>query len=225
LRRILTARGTPDSIAGGAALGVFMAMTPALGLQMVTAFALATAMRVNKIVAMLMCWVTNPVTIVPIYYSCYRIGVWVLPAHRVPDARAVLRNVSDQVRQLTLLEFWQTFEVIFREMGRMFWPLIVGCLIVGTITATITYPVTYRLVVLYRRERALRGMVWRLRRAKLPLQDGTVSSVELPETPLDEREHEEAKAEAAGSKRAAAGEPEPDPPCPDRTREPPLTAE
>jgi uncharacterized protein (DUF2062 family) len=74
VRPILFVQDTPRSKAGGVALGVFIAFTPTVGIQMPIAFAAATIFGVNPPLAVAMAWITNPLTVPPIYYFEYRIG-------------------------------------------------------------------------------------------------------------------------------------------------------
>ena len=50
------------ALAGGLAVGVFIALTPTPGVQMILAAMAAIALRVNLPVAVAACWVTNPAT-------------------------------------------------------------------------------------------------------------------------------------------------------------------
>lgn len=76
-RRILQLGDTPESIAGGAALGFLIAMTPPIWFQSVVALGLAWLLRVNRLAAVSMTFVTNPLTAF-IYVINYVIGVWCL---------------------------------------------------------------------------------------------------------------------------------------------------
>ena len=73
--KVLHANDTPHRIALGIAIGVFIGLTPTVGLQMIIALALATALRANKVVCIPMVWITNPVTLVPIY-SAWAVRWW-----------------------------------------------------------------------------------------------------------------------------------------------------
>jgi hypothetical protein len=72
------------SLAGGASLGLFIAFTPTIPFQMLLACVGALYFRVNLPIALLACWVTNPLTAVPIYMTAWRIGHFLL--HTIPYA-------------------------------------------------------------------------------------------------------------------------------------------
>ncbi len=62
------------AISGGLALGVFIAFTPTIPFQMLLAAVGALYFRVNLPIALAACWITNPLTAVPIYIFAWRIG-------------------------------------------------------------------------------------------------------------------------------------------------------
>lgn len=66
------------AIAGGVSLGLFISLTPTIPLQMLLAASGAIYFRVNLPIALALCWVTNPVTAVPIYLYEWRLGRYIL---------------------------------------------------------------------------------------------------------------------------------------------------
>ncbi len=107
------------SVSGGAAVGLFMAFLP-VPLQMVPAAVASLFLRVNLPTALLGVWITNPLTVAPIYYACYVLGSWVLGT----PASA---------------EFDASWEWLGNELGRVGWPLLVGCLMVSSVSAVAGY--------------------------------------------------------------------------------------
>src|SRR3990172_6945415 len=71
IRHILLADDTPHSIALGTAIGTFIGLTPTGGVQMLlvmlVAFLCRPLFRFNQIAALLMVYISNPLTAVPIY--------------------------------------------------------------------------------------------------------------------------------------------------------------
>jgi uncharacterized protein (DUF2062 family) len=65
------------SAAGAFAVGLFMMYMPPFG-QMLMAAAAAIAFRVNLPISVALVFVTNPVTIPPMFYFAYLVGAWVL---------------------------------------------------------------------------------------------------------------------------------------------------
>lgn len=76
-------KGTPDEVAKGFALGIFIGMTPTMGLQMPIAVLCAFLLRENKLAAALGVWITNPLTAPFIYGLEYEVGRWLLGMERV----------------------------------------------------------------------------------------------------------------------------------------------
>ncbi len=62
------------SFAGGVSLGLFIALTPTIPFQMLLTCLGAIYFRVNLPVGLAVCWVTNPLTAMPIYLTAWRTG-------------------------------------------------------------------------------------------------------------------------------------------------------
>ena len=67
-------QGDPRKLAWGAALGIFIGVTPTIPFHTVMVLALAPLLRVSVITAYMGIWVSNPLTWVPQYYLSYEIG-------------------------------------------------------------------------------------------------------------------------------------------------------
>jgi uncharacterized protein (DUF2062 family) len=91
------------SIAGGLALGLFIAFTPSIPFQMLLAACGAIYFRVNLPIALAACWVTNPLTAVPIYTAAWRLGKYVveniMPLREALDAYQIEGRTVHIVRQ------------------------------------------------------------------------------------------------------------------------------
>ncbi|WP_373046274.1 DUF2062 domain-containing protein [Vulgatibacter sp.] len=102
--RLLKSPGAPREIAGGVALGLFVAMLPVMGVQMPLAILLAELLRrvfrirLSRLAAAAGVWLTNPVTAAPIYGLCWLAGRPVarllLPSHQIASEGVTL-SVSD----------------------------------------------------------------------------------------------------------------------------------
>jgi uncharacterized protein (DUF2062 family) len=93
-------------------VGLFCAFIPLPG-QMVIAAALAVRLRANLAISVCLVWVSNPITMAPIFYFCYKIGALVL------DTPA-----GDFVFELS----WTWLS---QELSDLWQPFLLGCLING----------------------------------------------------------------------------------------------
>ncbi len=154
LRWLLTLRGSPAAIARGAAIGVFVAFTPLQGFQMILAVALATAWNANRVIAAALVWITNPLTIVPLYGLCYWVGSRFWAGPPLDHVREVLRRT---VAGLARFDFWEIYDqfVAFLALGRdILIPLTIGGVLMGGLLAIPAYFVVLLLV------RRLRQLHW-----------------------------------------------------------------
>ena len=102
------------------ALGMFCAFIP-VPFQMVIAAAGAIWIRVNVLVAVPMVWVSNPFTMGPLYYFCYRVGA------------NLLRLEPNK------FHFELSFDWLLTELARIWEPFLLGCFVVGAVSALISY--------------------------------------------------------------------------------------
>ncbi len=102
------------------ALGLFISMMPVPGHTLIAAL-LALGFRINIPVAALTTWVSNPVTMGPMYYFAYRLGRALLDT---PLRHFELEMSWDWVTH-TFVTIWQ--------------PMLLGCFILGVIAATAGY--------------------------------------------------------------------------------------
>ncbi len=124
------------SFSGGVAVGLFCALLPFPG-QMLVAPALAIALRVNLPTALVLVWMTNPLTIPPVFFGAYLFGCLLLG--RVP----VTQNLSE----------WQT---ILTQLDAVWVPLFVGSLVLGgalALAGFVGVRLLWRWYVIRKRER------------------------------------------------------------------------
>ncbi len=76
------------SLRGGLCLGVFISLTPTIPFHMILSTIGAIYFRVNLPIALAACWITNPLTVYPIFRFAWRIG------KTIHDAVPVFRDVA-----------------------------------------------------------------------------------------------------------------------------------
>jgi len=102
------------------ALGLFVAYVP-LPVHLLLAAALAIALRVNVPVAVSATFITNPLTVVPLYYIAYEVGANVLDV----GMRPFTFELSWDWLTSGLLPIWR--------------PFLLGCLLMALATAVTGY--------------------------------------------------------------------------------------
>lgn len=146
------ADGEAHRVALGAALGMFVAFTPTIGFQTIIVLALASMLRANKLVGLPLVWISNPVTIPPIFYAAYSLG------------RVMLRWPSlDRLWWLALTEppegWWTATVFYWSKAAEIAAPLWLGSVLIGTVAGVLTY------IVLFRRLSTRRlNALWKARR-------------------------------------------------------------
>jgi hypothetical protein len=147
--RVLSLDDTPHRIALGVAIGIFVAWTPSIPAQMVSVIALSWLLRANKLVGLPFVWITNPVTILPIYGPNLLLGQWILgkPVGNFSALYGAMHFGGGPIETAQI--WWSAIAPILVEL----W---VGSLIVATILGVMTYFTMYRIIVVWRRRRHLK---------------------------------------------------------------------
>ena len=113
------------SSAGGAAIGVFCAFIP-IPIQTLSAAALAILFRMNLPIAILFSFLANPITVPFIFFYSYKLGSILFGLEENQITNIIPENT-------TIIEWFNT---IFLNIWE---PLLIGCLILGLISSSITY--------------------------------------------------------------------------------------
>ncbi len=130
------------------AMGLFIGCIPLPGHTPLASVG-AVYFRINLPVALAAVWVTNPVTIGPMFYFAYRLGAWllVIPSHRFPDHFS--------------------FNWLFAVFAAIWKPLLLGFLIMGLTLAAIGYfSINLLWLISFRRRQARRRRYWQARKAE-----------------------------------------------------------
>lgn len=95
------------SVAAAVAIGLFVAFIPTPG-QMLIAAILAFYFRANLAISVILVWISNPITMPPIFYAAYVIGAWLMfdpeAASHVPTF-----SVSMEWLEAELKYIWKPF--------------------------------------------------------------------------------------------------------------------
>lgn len=102
------------------AVGMFCAFIP-VPFQMVIAALLAIVLRVNVLVAVPIVWISNPVTMPPMFYFCYLVGSAMLG------------------REPGRFHFQLSFDWLLTGLAGIWQPFLLGCFSVGAVSAILSY--------------------------------------------------------------------------------------
>ena len=136
------------SVALGTSIGMFIALTPTVGIQMllvmVLAFVSRPFFRFNRIAALITVYVSNPLTIVPLYYFLYCVGSIFVDGN-------VTREQFRSILDFDNLSGWRDAMVtLFFDVGS---PLLIGTVVVATLSGLGTYPLMRLLLRVLRRRK------------------------------------------------------------------------
>lgn len=155
------------SVSGAAFIGMFCAFLP-VPFQMLIAAALAIVSRRNLPISVALVWISNPVTIPPMFYFAYKLGAWLL-------------DMQIETESIDLSLSW-----LADNLSTIGIPLIFGSLVCGWvcgITAFVIVRVSWRLNVLQRlRDRREKRRAARERRRAEKQSAKAVSGDSAPES-------------------------------------------
>lgn len=109
-----------SSLARSFAVGLFCAFVP-IPIQMMLAMTLAIMANAYLPIAVALVWLTNPVTIPPVFYFCYKLGAYLLQVQPEP----------------VTIEF--TWSWVISQLSQIWQPLVVGSLICGLTCSLLGY--------------------------------------------------------------------------------------
>ena len=108
-----------NSIANAFAVGLFCVFIP-IPFQMVLAVLAAVWVSANIPVSILLVWISNPLTIPPIFYLCYKLGQLILQTPMIE-----LDDMSDMNQILGIAHIWQ--------------PFLLGCFVMSCVSSIVGY--------------------------------------------------------------------------------------
>lgn len=137
--RILRLRGQPEEVAGGMAIGVAIGFTPTVPLHLVLGVFIAFLLGKSKLAAVLGGQVANPFFLPFIYILDYSVG------RAITGASGPSLVSADFSASYVLNLGWE-----------IYYPLLAGGIVVGSLAVIPTYFMTKKIVMLYRERRRKR---------------------------------------------------------------------
>ncbi|MCX7794327.1 MAG: DUF2062 domain-containing protein [Thermodesulfovibrionales bacterium] len=117
----------PSKTALTFSIGLFIGLSPLLGLHTLISLAIAFIFRLNKFVILLGTYVTNPWTLIPIYTFSTLLG-----------ARILGRSIKIEIDWYNV-----TLSSLFHLSSNILLPFITGTLIVGAVSSVLSYLIIY----------------------------------------------------------------------------------
>jgi uncharacterized protein len=146
LKWLVRLRRSPRAVAGGFALGTFIAFTPTIGFQIVIVIFLATFLNCNRAAAAVTVWITNAVTMAPIYTFNYWVGSFFWSGPPVSEVYRTFVSITMKLMKLDLWAFGEQFDTIVGLSTAIIIPLSIGSLLVGLIAGLLTYLLAFSLI-------------------------------------------------------------------------------
>ncbi len=151
--KILHADDPPHRLALGIAVGMFVTMTPLIGIQMGLNVFLAWLLRANKLVGLPLVWISNPLTIVPIYYPCYRLGCLLLGEPVVNEKWSQLGTDWQQLIADPTTTWGNKVWFWWDGLMDFVAPLFLGCFVAGIVLGVLSYYLSLYAIRSYRLHR------------------------------------------------------------------------
>lgn len=120
-------------------LGMLIGMSPYIGFQTMMAVAGSMIFRVPVYPLVIGAYLTNPITIPPIFAATTKFGIWLLGT------------------EVNIPITWDlfTWENLMGAAKQLFWPFMIGTHVAGIVLAIPTYFISYYFFARYRRRKEL----------------------------------------------------------------------
>ena len=117
------------------AVGIFIGMSPLLGIHTILGLLAAWLFRLNRLITIVGVYVTNPWTIVPIY----SFGTWI---------GAKIIGMDNLIPAIDWSHI--TFVGFFKEFRPLLLPFLIGNTAIGIVSAVVSYILIYKAAKNYR---------------------------------------------------------------------------
>ncbi len=130
------------SIALGCSLGIFIGFMPIIPFQAITVITLAFVFRANKIAAFTCTFISNVANVVPFYTMLYMVGSLFMPFESVRFDPGLMAEFD--------------IRVMLDQSWRLLVVMMLGGVIMGVPSSIAMYFISLKIILTYRRRRAMR---------------------------------------------------------------------
>jgi uncharacterized protein (DUF2062 family) len=187
-RIIVRSNDSPKQIAGGVAIGTFASFNPTVISQSALVIIISTIFRCSRIPAVIMCFLSNPLTAVPMYGSAYMVGVWIVRPFGFKTL--ALEDVLHLFTKPDEPGLWDAVRYKAAEIASLGWaglvPMEVGATVVGAAAGAVMYYVTLKAVRVHRLRKAERMALRARERLSRVLHERSLSRTKVPQESPDE---------------------------------------
>ena len=155
---VLHSRAPVSEVSLGVGVGIFMGLTPTVGVQMYlvaivwTIYRYVLGRHFNLPVGMAMVWISNPLTMVPMYYLFIATGYLVfdvqhgLSYQHFAESLSIISQTGDTMDQIA-----EGIRFLLVDLG---WPMVIGGFVYAVPFSIISYYITKYLVTSHRKSNA-----------------------------------------------------------------------
>jgi uncharacterized protein len=154
-QKTMSQNGAPERVALGGAIGFFIGWLPIVGVQMGVSLAVCAALRANFIASLPGVWISNPITILPMYWLINQFGALFAGRAMTWEGMGII------YAELIKLSIWDGTMYLFTEVGNVTLAMFIGGGIIGITNAAMVYPIVLVLVRRYQQRLEERRTHWR----------------------------------------------------------------
>ncbi len=139
LRWVIKLRSSPRAIAGGLGLGTFIAFTPTMGVQLILAVIAATFFNLNRPASIIPIWITNPITVAPIYTFNYWLGCKFWDGPPLAEVSDLFLDIGHTMSHLEFWDIKEQFLAVLKMGQDVLIPLLLGSFIIGAVSGGVVF--------------------------------------------------------------------------------------
>lgn len=139
LRVLFPMRSSPRRIALGVSLGVLIAFSPTIGFQMGLALVAASVLNVSRVAAVGSVWISNPLTMGPVFAFTYAVGRPFWFASDDVGLAQLSRTIEGDHSATSIGAVFNAFHSIYGLGTSVYMPMLIGGLVTGAVAGGLCY--------------------------------------------------------------------------------------